>query len=163
MYLTPEQKIEYDADQAKYKKMHPDCDAHRWSMSGSRTTHCGSCCPPIPMSPEQYEDISRILLSSPRREQELDIWECTLTCGHTVEQSVHHTNQHPSFSTAWCPDCEMTRGVVSSTKAVEAAARMAEAKRKRDDQVARAERELKVAEKAARDARKRLADLRSNP
>ncbi len=29
MYLTPEQKIEYDADQAKYKEMHPDCDAHR--------------------------------------------------------------------------------------------------------------------------------------
>lgn len=75
MNLTPEQKIEYDADQAKYKEMHPNCDAHRWSMSGSRATHCGYCCPPIPMSPEQYENISRLLLSRPRREEELDIWE----------------------------------------------------------------------------------------
>lgn len=133
MYLTPEQKVEYDADQAKYKETHPNCDAHRWSMSGSRATHCGCCCPPIPMSPEQYENISKILLGSPRREEELDIWERTLTCGHLVEQSVHHTNQLPSFSAAWCPECELTRGVVSLRKTVEAAARMAEAKRKRDD------------------------------
>lgn len=77
MYLTPEQKIEYDADQAKYKEMHPNCEAHRWSMSGSRATHCGYCCPPIPMSPERYEKISQILTSSPRREEELDIWERT--------------------------------------------------------------------------------------
>lgn len=162
MYLTPEQKVEYDADQAKYKEMHPDCDAHRWSMSGSRATHCGYCCPPIPLSPQQYEHISRILTSSPRREEDLDIWERTLTCSHVVKKSVHHTNQHPSFSTAWCPECEMTRGVVASTKTVEAAARLAEAKRKRDDQVARAERELKRAEKVAADARKKLAELKSS-
>lgn len=162
MYLTPEQKVEYEADQALYKQMHPNCDAHRWSMSGSRATHCGFCCPPIPLSNEQYENISRILLSSPRREEELDIWERTLTCGHVVEQSVHLTNQRPSFSTAWCPDCDLTRGVVSSIKVVEAAARMAEAKRSREDAVARAERELKRAEKAAAEARNRLADLRSN-
>lgn len=162
MYLTPEQKIEYDADQARYKEMHPNCDAHRWSMAGSRATHCGYCCPPIPMSPEQYENISRILLSSPRREEELDIWERSLTCGHAIEQSVHHTNRHPSFSTAWCPECELTRGVVSPIKTVEAAARMAAAKRKRDDQVARAERELNEAEKVAAQARKKLAELKSN-
>ncbi|GAA3610113.1 hypothetical protein [Agrococcus terreus] len=75
MYLTPEQKVEYEADQAKYKEMHPNCDAHRWSKSRSRATHCGYCCPPIPMSPEQYEKISKFLLGSPRREEELDIWE----------------------------------------------------------------------------------------
>lgn len=39
---------------------------------------------------------------------------------------------------------------------------MAEAKRKRDDQVARAERELKKAEKAASEARRKLAELKSN-
>jgi hypothetical protein len=133
MHLTPEQKVEYDADQALCEKMHTNCDTHRWSMSGSRATHCCYCCLPIPMSPEQYEHISRIFTSSSRRDEGLDIWERTLTCGHVVEQTVHHTNQHPGRSTAWCPDCEMTRGVVTSVKTVEAAARMAEAKRKRDD------------------------------
>lgn len=78
-----------------------------------------------------------------------------------MEQGVHHTNQHPSFSTAWCPGCEMTRGVVSSVKTVEAAARMAEARRKRDDAVARAERALKKAEMAATDARNKLNKLRA--
>lgn len=161
MHLTPEQKTEYDADQARYTEMHADCHAHRWSMSGSRATHCGYCCPPIPISREQYEYIQRIFANSPRREEELDVWERTLTCGHVVQQSVHHTNQHPSFSTAWCSSCEMTRGVVTSTKTVEAATRMADAKRKRDDELFRAERELKKAEKIAREARARLAALKA--
>ncbi|MBG0716553.1 hypothetical protein G3N18_00365 [Microbacterium sp. 2C] len=162
MYLTAEQRVEYEADQERYKEMHSDCDAHRWSMSGSRATHCGYCCPPIPMSREQFDHIHRIFTSSPRREEELDIWERTLTCGHVVEQSVHHTNLHPSFSTALCPECQMTRGVVTSTKTVEASARKAEAERKHDDRVARAERELKMAEKAAVEARKKLNELRVN-
>ena len=105
---------------------------------------------------------SRIFTSIPRREEGLDIWERTLTCGHVVGQSVHHTNLHPSFSTALCPECEMTRGVVTSTKTVEASARMAEAERKHDDKVARAERELKMAERAATMARKKLNKLRVN-
>ncbi|MBK4347672.1 hypothetical protein [Lacisediminihabitans changchengi] len=163
MYLTPEQRSDYDAEQAKYRKMHPNCDAHRWSMQGSRATHCGYCCPPLPMSREQSEHIGRLLASFPeRREEELDIWERILTCGHKVEQSVHHTNQSPSFSTARCPGCEMTRGVVNSVKIVEAAARMAEVMRKRDDRVARAERELKKAEKAVAEAREKLAEAHVN-
>ena len=163
IYLTPEQRIEYDADQAKYREMHPNCDAHRWSMQGSRATHCGYCCPPLPMSREQSEHIGRLLASFPeRREEELDIWERILMCGHKVQQSVHHTNQSPSFSTARCPECEMTRGVVSSEKIVEAAARRAEAVRKRDDRVARAERDLKKADKAAAEARKKLAEAQAD-
>jgi hypothetical protein len=163
MYLTPEQRIEYDAHQARYREMHSTCDAHRWSMQGSRATHCGYCCPPLPMSREQSEHIGRLFASFPeRREEELNIWERILTCGHKVQQSVHHTNQSPSFSTARCPECEMTRGVVSSQKIVGAAARMAEAMRKRDDHVARAERELKKAEKAATEARKKLAEARAD-
>lgn len=77
------------------------------------------------MSLQQNEKVSRILLNNPRREEELDLWERTLTCRHVVEQSVHHSKQRPSFSTAWCPDREMTRGIVSSVKTVEAATRMA--------------------------------------
>jgi hypothetical protein len=95
------------------------------------------------LSPEEHENVSRILTSRPRRAEELDIWERTLTCRPVVKQSVHHTNQPPSFLTAQCPQCQLTRGVVTSAKTVEAAARMAEAKRKRDDPVFRDERELK--------------------
>jgi len=165
MYLSPQERIEYDAAQELYRRMHPTCDAHRWSTEGSRATHCGYCCPPIPMSDKQAEDIGRLLASFGRpRDEELDIWQRILTCGHQVEQSVHHTNRSPSFSTAWCPDCEMARGVVSSLKTVEAATRQAEAKRRRDDEVKRAEREVAKAEKAAREARRKLEDLRtSNP
>ena len=162
MHLSPEERIEYDADQARYREMHPGCDAHRWSMQGSRATHCGFCCPPIPFSPAQYENLQRILAGvSDRREEELDVWERTLTCGHRVEQTVHHTNQGPSFSTQWCPDCEMTRGVVKSEKIVEAEARMAEARRKREDKIARAEREVAKAEKAVVEANRKLDRARS--
>ena len=162
MYLTGEQRVIYDADQKRYREMHPNCDAHRWSMAGSRATHCGYCCPPIPMSREQAERIQRIFATvSERREEELDIWARTLTCGHMVEQSVHHTNREPSFSTQWCPECEINRGVVSSEKVVEAATRMTAANRRRDDKISQAERELKEAEKAAADARKKLAELRA--
>lgn len=162
MYLTPEQRVEYDAAEERYRKMHPDCDSHRWSMAGSRATHCGLCCPPIPMSEKQTADIGRLLASfgKPHPEQ-LDVWERTLTCGHRVEQSVHHSNREPSFSTEWCADCGMTRGVVSSTKIVESATRMAEAERKRAEDLARAEREVAKAEKAAREAKRKLEELRA--
>ena len=162
MYLTPEQRVEYDADQAKYKEMHSDCEAHRWSMSGSRATHCGYCCPPIPMSREQYESIERIFASSAWREQELNSGSARSPVGMSSSRAfTTQTNSH--FSTAWCPDCEMTRGVVAPTKTVEAAARVAEAKRKHDDEVAKAESEVKNAEKAAASARrKKLADLRTS-
>jgi len=162
MYLTDEQRVIHDADQERYRQMHPDCDARRWSMAGSRATHCGYCCPPIPISREQAESIQCILGTvSERPEEELDIWARSLTCGHLVEQSVHHTNPKPSFSTQWCQEHEITRGVVSSEKVVEAAARTTEANCRRDDKTARAEREVKKAEKEAADARKKLVEVQA--
>ena len=163
MHLTTDERVEYAAAQARYRELHPNCDAHRWSMEGSRATHCGYCCPPIPLSEKQAEHIGRLLANFRKpHERELDIWERTLTCSHVVPQSVHHTNREPSISTAYCPDCEMTRGVVSSVKTVEAATRMAEAKRKRDDEVKRAERALVKAETAAREAKRKLEKLRAS-
>lgn len=163
MYLTDEQRVIYDLDQERYREMHPNCDAHRWSMAGSRATHCGYYCPPIPISREQAESIQRILAAgSESREEELDIWARTLTCGHQVEQRVHHSNREPSFSTQWCPECDITRGVVTSEKVSEAAARMAEANRRLDDKIARAERELRKVEKVAADARKKLAEVQAD-
>jgi hypothetical protein len=93
MYLTRKQRIEYKAHQAKYREMHPNCDAHRWSMQGSRATHCGYCCPPLPMSREQSEHIGRLLASFPERhEEELDIWQRTPRCGHKVRY-LHHSHE----------------------------------------------------------------------
>jgi hypothetical protein len=97
-----------------------------------------------------------------RREEELDIWTRTLTCGHLAEQTVHHTNSGPSFSTQWCADCQITRGVVSSVKTVEAAARMAQAKQKRDNEVRRAEREVAKAKAALMASERKLAELKSD-
>jgi hypothetical protein len=163
MYLTDEQRVAYGADQERYRQMHPNCDAHRWSIAGSRATHCGYCCPPIPISREQAESIQRVFATvSERREEELDIWVRTLTCEHKVELSVHHTNREPSISTQWCPTCEITRGVLMSEKAVESAARIAEANRGRDDKIERAERELTRAEKVAAGDRKKLAALQAD-
>lgn len=141
MYLTPEDRVPYDADQAQYREMHPNCDAHRWSMQGSRATHSGYSCPPLPLSPAQSERISRLLASFPeRREEELDIWKRTLTCGHIAEQKVHRTNRAPSFSTQWCSECEITRGVMTSEKIMDASVRKTDIERNRNDAVAHAER-----------------------
>jgi hypothetical protein len=161
MHLTDEQRVIYDADEALYRERHSNCEAHRWSMAGSRATHCGFCCPPLPLSPDQNESIQRILAGWVRREEELDIWECRLTCGHKIEQSVHLSNRELGLATQWCPKCAITRGVVSAEKIVEAAARMAEAKKKRDDSIVRAESELKMAKKVAAEASNRLAALKA--
>lgn len=94
MHLSEKERIEYDAAEAAYKHQHPDCRAHRWSMQGSRTSHCGLCCPPVPLSLGQIESISRILQGHVRREDELDVWALNLmTCGHRVEREVHHTQR----------------------------------------------------------------------
>jgi hypothetical protein len=161
MHLTDKQRVVYDTDLARFQEIHSNCAAYRWSMAGSRATHCGHCCPPLPMSPEQNESIHRILAGWVRREEELDIWMLTLTCGHKVEQSVHSSNREPSFATMACTKCDITRGVVSFEKIVEAVARKAEAKRKRDDGIVRAEHDLKKAEQAAAEARHRLAALKA--
>jgi hypothetical protein len=161
MYRTPEERAEYDAEQARYADKHSDCDSNRCSMAGSRSTHCGFCCPPIPMSESQAEAIARILRSAKPRHEDLDVWERTLTCGHRVQQSVHHTNSRPSFSTQRCDECGMTRGVVSSEKIVEAAARQRAAAQRRDEQLERAEQDLAKAEKAANEARRKVDALRT--
>lgn len=90
MHLSPDERTEYDAAEVKYKAMHPDCRSHRWSMQGSRTTHCGFCCPPIPFSRSQLEAVAKIFEGHVRREEELDIWALDLTCGHRAERSTRN-------------------------------------------------------------------------
>lgn len=161
MQLSPEEQIEYDVAEDCYKQMHADCRSQRWSMQGSRTTHCGFCCPPIPFSESQLEAIAKVFRGYVRREEELDVWALDLTCGHRVEHSVHYTQRYWVGSTAHCPECGSTRGVVTSERIVEAADRKKEIKRKRATEVEKAERDVAKAEKAAAAARERLAALKA--
>ncbi|MDH6180770.1 hypothetical protein M2152_000952 [Microbacteriaceae bacterium SG_E_30_P1] len=161
MHLSPEQRIEHDAAETRYKQLHPDCRAHRWSIDGSRTTHCGLCCPPVPFSRSQLDAVAKILDGHVRRDEELDIWALDLTCGHRVEHNVHHTQRYWVGSTTHCPECSMTRGIVTSERNVEAADRKKELEQRRAADVTKAEREVAKAEKAAAAAREKLAALKA--
>lgn len=161
MYLSRDERIEYDVERARFRERHPDCESHLWSMVGSRATHCGDCCPPLPLSEAQLEYVARILRRSRPSVEELDVWECLLTCGHQIQQQVHHTSSGPGFSTYRCLRCDELRGVVSSEKIVEVGARKQEAERRRASALARAVQELERAEKTARDARLKLDQLLS--
>lgn len=162
--MSDDERIDYDAAQARFSELHPDCDSHRWSMAGSRTTHCGSCCPLLPIPERHLENLRRLLASlPPRREDDLVVWARTLTCGHSVEVSVHHSHSGPSVSTERCPECALTRGVVSSEKVTTATSRGADARHQRAEEGAQAEREVAKAEKVARGAKRKLDALLARP
>lgn len=61
MHLTDDERVRYEAEDARYRASHGLCRAHRWSMEASLTTHCGRCCPPPPLSPAQIDRL-RVLL-----------------------------------------------------------------------------------------------------
>ena len=80
MKMSGEEREAHDTAEADFKRCHPECRALRWSVSGSRTTHCGFCCPPPPLSDKQIEAIAAILTSASRPEPaELDTWRLALT------------------------------------------------------------------------------------
>ncbi|EGD25313.1 hypothetical protein [Prescottella equi] len=54
--------------------------------------------PTDPVVDPQLENITRISTNFKARHEGRGIWERTLTCGHRVQQSVHHTNSTPSFN-----------------------------------------------------------------
>ena len=161
MLLSEQARCDYDAAEAKFKQLHPDCRAHRWSMEGSRSTHCGLCCPPLPLSPSQIETVSRILSGHVRRDEELDIWALDLTCCHRTERGVHHTQRYWIVATVLCPECKVTRGVVSAERVVEAVDRKKEIELQRATDVAKAETELRKAETVVLEAKRKLAELQT--
>jgi hypothetical protein len=59
MHRTPKQAAELDAEEAEFKRLHPDCHDMRWSISGGGITHCARCCAPHPLSPEQRAGTNR--------------------------------------------------------------------------------------------------------
>jgi hypothetical protein len=117
MLLTDEERTEWGRMNKAFTDRHPGCRSLRWSMSGSRTTHCGECCPPPPLGYRQIEPIARLLQSVAATDpSDLDTWRLTLTCTHTVDRTQHRTNHSWTSSTVHCPDCSHARGVVASEK-----------------------------------------------
>ena len=114
--LTPEQRAEYDQADALFRERHHDCRSHRWSISGHRTTHCGYCCPPPPLSDRQIEQIARILSSADMRTQDQDAWDLTLTCGHIVRRTQHRDHARYATGVTGCPACGTRRGVVTAQR-----------------------------------------------
>src|SRR5579885_966311 len=62
MYYTEEERAAHDAEAARFRAAHPDCHAIRHSVQGSVVQHCGRCCPPPPLSPEQWQKIVALLM-----------------------------------------------------------------------------------------------------
>lgn len=115
---TPEQQAASDTAEADYLSRHADCHSHRWSMAGSRSLHCGWCCPPHPLSQHQIDQIAAILTGHTPNPSELDHWQLTLTCGHTVDRPQHRTSQRWATAVTRCPTCANHRGVVESERLV---------------------------------------------
>jgi hypothetical protein len=51
------------------------------------------------MSQGQYESIQWIRARQVRQEDVFHTRQRTLTCGHNVDQSIHHNNSTPTFET----------------------------------------------------------------
>jgi hypothetical protein len=58
------------AEDAEFKRLHPDCHAGRQSISRSGINHCLACCPTPPMSMQTLENVTAIFRSSSRSIEE---------------------------------------------------------------------------------------------
>jgi hypothetical protein len=166
---TPEQQSEWDQERAAFTERHPDCHAGIWSMQGSRTLHCFLCCPPVPLSDEQIEGLRRLVGGPPPHPSSLNVWELSLTCGHTSRRRQHRDMQRAAWGTDDCATCGVVRGVIIATligpadevECGEQAARKAQRAPKRSDQPSKAalRRRLREAEAQAEALRVQLAQL----
>ena len=66
IHLTDAERERYEIEDARYRAYHGGCRAHRWSVQGSLTTHCGRCCPPPPLSPQQVAKLGVLLARNGR-------------------------------------------------------------------------------------------------
>jgi hypothetical protein len=143
MLLTDEERTERENVNQAFTSRHPDCTSVRWSMSGSRTTHCGECCPPPPLGDHQTEAFARLLRSvSETNPVDLDTWRLTLTCTHNVERTAHRTNPSWTSLTSHCPERRQTRGVITSERLPYSSQRRAAERARLDHKIAQATREL---------------------
>ncbi|MFF3566897.1 hypothetical protein ACFYXQ_03850 [Nocardia jiangxiensis] len=115
MHETPEQTAAREADEAAYRERHSGCKAHRWSVQGSRTIHCGWCCPPPPFNPAKAAELAQLIRNlsrHPALEHEYVTWRLSLTCGHVADKRARQSNHTYSSSTLDCAECGAVRGIV---------------------------------------------------
>lgn len=114
MKLTDEEKREYEAAEDGFRSRHEGCRGVRWSMSGSRSLHCGYCCPPPPLSERQLDEITRILRASRPDPTGLRTWRLTLTCDHVLDATRHESHREWAVNVRHCRACAQPRGVVTA-------------------------------------------------
>jgi Skp family chaperone for outer membrane proteins len=155
--LTSDERREYEASEADFGNRHRECRSHRWSLSGSRTIHCGYCCPPPPMSEQQLQKVRAIMtMTGPPDLAQLDTWRLTLTCDHVIDKTQHHTNTYWSASTVCCPQCQETRGIVTSEKLPASSLRRAAESTRLATELEATRRELAKHQKKVEAAQRRL-------
>lgn len=117
--MSEAEKQERNEAEQRFRDRHADCRAARWSVSGSRVTHCCFCCPPPPLGPKQIENLSRLMASWPSHEEskkDLDAWKLTLRCGHSVTHVQHRDHDYVSARVVDCSECGERRGMVHSER-----------------------------------------------
>jgi hypothetical protein len=119
MKLSKSERREYEEADRTFRELHAECRDARWTISGSRVTHCCFCCPPPPMGPKQIEGLARLVASWPSREErrkDLDTWNLALRCDHVVPHIQRRDHSYVSARVVDCPECRERRGVVSSER-----------------------------------------------
>lgn len=158
--MDDQQRQEHEAADADYRSRHVACGSRRWSVQGSRTTHCCFCCPPPPMSEGQIEKLAEIFSSiEPTDPADLDTWRLTLTCGHLLEKTQHGSNAYWTGSVNTCPDCQQTRGIVENEKLPPTVTRCNADQLRASSDLERARGEHERLQKKADAARRRITKL----
>jgi hypothetical protein len=60
-FYTDDERAAHDAAEQAFKQRHPLCHALRWGMQSSGVTHCARCCPPPPLTPGQWRQVTQLL------------------------------------------------------------------------------------------------------
>lgn len=159
---TPPSKLDDQAREkakAEFEQRHPDCRSYVWG-SESGPTHCGLCCPPLPMRQEQIDRVAatlaRIGTKSP---DELATWKLTLTCDHVVEKTQHRDTDYVLADAVVCPECQQIRGIVTTERVSRDDVCDDVEKRHKAGELAKARSEHERLQKKADSARRRIRKL----
>lgn len=114
--LGAEERAAHEGEEAVWRDLHSDCHEGRWSISGSRVGHCVGCCPHPQLSPDQVERTARILGDPSSGPSSLDVWRLTVRCGHSIEITMHRSNDGVGAGVHQCPECGERRGHIASVR-----------------------------------------------
>ncbi|WP_158230839.1 hypothetical protein [Frankia sp. CcI49] len=160
MKMTESERQEYEIGEAEFRSRHADCHAFRWTVSGSRTQHCGYCCPPHPLSDQQIDHLAKLFrgFGTPNP-AELDTWRLSLTCEHIADVTQHSSNTTFSRSVVRCEQCGQTRGIVDAEKLPPTETRRIAEERRLVTAVTQARENLDRHERQVASARRRVQKL----